>query len=69
MCIRDRYYNSVIGCTPGVTGMWQSHGRSDVSFDDRLKMDDYYYRNWTIWLDLTILIKTVKMVFKGEGAL
>lgn len=62
------YYNSVIGCTPGVTGMWQSHGRSDVSFDDRLKMDDYY-RNWTIWLDLTILIKTVKMVFKGEGAL
>lgn len=63
------YYNSVIGCTPGVTGMWQSHGRSDVSFDDRLKMDDYYYRNWTIWLDLTILIKTVKMVFKGEGAL
>lgn len=63
------YYNSVIGCTPGVTGMWQSHGRSDVSFDDRLQMDDYYYRNWTIWLDLTILIKTVKMVFKGEGAL
>ena len=63
------YYNSVIGCTPGVTGMWQSHGRSDVSFDDRLKMDDYYYRNWTVWLDLTILIKTVKMVFKGEGAL
>ena len=63
------YYNSVIGCTPGVTGMWQSHGRSDVSFDDRLQMDDYYYRNWTIWLDMTILIKTVKMVFKGDGAL
>lgn len=63
------YYNSVIGCTPGVTGMWQSHGRSDVSFEDRLQMDDYYYRNWSIWLDMTILIKTVKMVFKGEGAL
>lgn len=63
------YYTSVIGCTPGVTGMWQSHGRSDVSFEDRLLMDDYYYRNWSIWLDLTILIKTVKMVFKGQGAL
>ena len=63
------YYNSVIGCTPGVTGMWQSHGRSDVIFEDRLQMDDYYYRNWSIWLDMTILIKTVKMVFKGEGAL
>ena len=63
------YYNSVIGCTPGVTGMWQSHGRSDVSFEDRLLMDDYYYRNWSIWLDMTILIKTVKMVFKGQGAL
>lgn len=63
------YYNSVIDCTPGVTGMWQSHGRSDVSFEDRLQMDDYYYRNWSIWLNMTILIKTVKMVFKGEGAL
>ena len=65
----DVYYNSVIGCLPGVTGMWQSHGRSDVSFTDRLQMDDYYYRNWSIWLDITILIKTIKMVFKGEGAL
>ena len=63
------FYDSVTGCTPGVTGMWQSHGRSDVSFEDRLQMDDYYYRNWSIWLDMTILIKTVKMVFKGEGAL
>lgn len=62
------YYNSVIRCKPGITGMWQSHGRSEVSFEDRCKLDDYYYSNWNLWLDITILIKTVKVVLYGKGA-
>lgn len=62
------YYNSVIRCKPGITGMWQSHGRSEVNFDDRCKLDDYYYSNWNLWLDITILIKTVKVVLYGKGA-
>lgn len=61
-------YDSVVRSKPGITGMWQCHGRNDVSFEDRCKMDDYYYSNWSIWLDVTILIKTVKTVFHGKGA-
>lgn len=62
------YYDYVIGCKPGLTGMWQTHGRSDISFSDRLKMDEYYYKNWSLKLDMTILVKTVKTVFHGDGA-
>lgn len=63
------YYNSVIKCRPGITGMWQANGRSDVGFEERCKLDDYYYKNWTIGLDMIILYKTVKSVFYGKGAL
>lgn len=63
------YYDSVVGCKPGITGMWQSHGRSDVGFEERCEMDDYYFRNWSLWLDITILIKTAKGVLKHDGAL
>ena len=62
------YYDYVIGCKPGITGMWQTHGRSDISFPDRLKMDEYYYKNWSLKLDMTILVKTIKTVFHGDGA-
>lgn len=62
------YYDSVVRCKPGITGMWQSHGRSDVNFQDRCKLDDYYYSNWNFWLDIIILIKTVKVVLYGKGA-
>ena len=44
----DIYYDSVIECKPGITGMWQANGRSDVGFEDRCKLDDYYYRNWSL---------------------
>lgn len=65
----DIYYESVIACKPGITGMWQANGRSDVGFKDRCKLDDYYYRNWTIGLDMIIVYKTIKSVFYGKGAL
>lgn len=64
-----KYYDSIIQCKPGVTGMWQANGRSDVSFEYRCKLDDYYYRNWSIWLDFTIMYKTVKAVVYGKGSL
>lgn len=63
------YYDSIIECKPGVTGMWQANGRSDVGFMDRCKLDDYYYRNWSIWLDLVIIYKTIKSVVYGKGSL
>lgn len=65
----DIYYNSIIRCKPGITGMWQANGRSDVGFIDRCKLDDYYYRNWTFGLDMIIIYKTIKSVIYGKGAL
>lgn len=64
-----QYYHSIIKCKPGITGMWQANGRSDVGFDYRCKLDDYYYHNWSIWLDFIILYKTVKSVIYGKGSL
>lgn len=65
----DIYYKSIVRCKPGITGMWQANGRSDVGFIDRCKLDDYYYRNWTLGLDMIIIYKTIKSVIYGKGAL
>ncbi len=53
---------------PGLTGLWQVSGRSDVGYDERVRLDMYYIRNWTIWLDLQILFQTLPAVLKGRGA-
>jgi exopolysaccharide biosynthesis polyprenyl glycosylphosphotransferase len=53
---------------PGMTGLWQIAGRSDLTFDDLVRLDFYYLENWSIWLDLTILIKTPFAVFTRKGA-
>lgn len=63
-----QYYTTIVNCKPGMTGMWQTHGRSDVSFEQRLRYDDFYYRNWSIWLDMTILFKTFRTVLTKRGA-
>ena len=53
---------------PGLTGLWQVSGRSDVGYDERVRLDMFYVRNWTIWQDLAILFQTVPTVLKGRGA-
>jgi undecaprenyl-phosphate galactose phosphotransferase len=54
---------------PGITGMWQVNGRSDVDhYEDRIALDLYYLRNWTLWLDIVILFKTVVATLKRKGA-
>jgi lipopolysaccharide/colanic/teichoic acid biosynthesis glycosyltransferase len=53
---------------PGITGLWQVSGRSDVSYEERVRLDMYYIRNWTIWLDIQILVQTIPAVLKGRGA-
>jgi len=52
----------------GVTGLWQVSGRSELSFDERIELELYYAQNWSFWLDLKILIKTVVVVFQKRGA-
>lgn len=53
---------------PGVTGLWQVSGRSDVSYAQRVQMDSWYVRNWSLWHDIAILCKTIPAVFKRSGA-
>jgi exopolysaccharide biosynthesis polyprenyl glycosylphosphotransferase len=53
---------------PGITGLWQISGRSNLGFDDLVRLDFYYLENWSIWLDISVLAKTVPAVIVGRGA-
>lgn len=52
----------------GVTGLWQVSGRSDISFEQRMELETYYAQNWSFWLDIKILFKTLWVVIKKDGA-
>ena len=58
----------VLSVVPGLSGMWQTSGRSDTEYEERISLDLYYIQNWSIWLDIWILIKTIYVVVKGRGA-
>jgi exopolysaccharide biosynthesis polyprenyl glycosylphosphotransferase len=53
---------------PGITGLWQVSGRSDLSWDDAVRLDLYYVDNWSLVLDLHIMWRTIGVVFRGKGA-
>jgi exopolysaccharide biosynthesis polyprenyl glycosylphosphotransferase len=53
---------------PGLTGLWQVSGRSDLSWQESIRLDLYYVENWSLWLDLVILAKTLLAVVRGRGA-
>lgn len=61
-------YQNYIQVRPGITGMWQISGRNESSFSDRAVLDEYYVRNWSIWMDLYILVRTPIAVFSRDGA-
>ena len=52
----------------GVTGLWQVSGRSELNFDERIELETFYAQNWSFWLDLKILFKTLAVVLRGKGA-
>ena len=62
------YFKEYAMVPPGITGMWQASGRSDTTYEERVEMDTWYVRNWSVWIDLMYLFKTVKIVFTGKGA-
>jgi exopolysaccharide biosynthesis polyprenyl glycosylphosphotransferase len=53
---------------PGMTGLWQISGRSGLTFDDLVRLDFTYLENWSIWLDITIIAKTIPAILTGRGA-
>ena len=66
--LMGEYKQIIITTVPGITGYWQVNGRSDVTFEGRLKMDNWYIRNWSVWIDMVLLFKTIKAVFFSKGA-
>jgi undecaprenyl-phosphate galactose phosphotransferase len=58
------YYNT----RPGVTGLWQVSGRSNTSYTRRVQLDVWYVNNWTVWLDVAVLLKTLPAVLGRTGA-
>lgn len=63
------FFKYITSCKPGITGLWQTRGRSNTTFTDRLTMDMEYYYNHTLKTDIRLLYKTVKNVIKKEGAI
>jgi lipopolysaccharide/colanic/teichoic acid biosynthesis glycosyltransferase len=53
---------------PGITGLWQVSGRSDTSYSERVALDVRYVRHWSVWLDIYLLARTFRVVFRGSGA-
>lgn len=58
----------ICSARPGITGLWQVSGRSDTGYRYRVKLDSWYIMNWSLWLDIAIIFKTVRVVVKTEGA-
>ncbi len=64
----DKLKLNLLTVKPGITGLWQISGRSDVSYDERVRLDMHYIRNYSVWLDLHLLLQTIPVVLKGKGA-
>jgi len=62
------YFHYFSEVHPGITGLWQVSGRNDINYDDRVQLDVWYVRNWSIDLDIVILIKTIDTVIRRKGS-
>jgi len=59
---------TILKAPPGLTGLWQVSGRNELTFDQRLGLDEYYVRNWSLWMDIIVLVKTVGALVHRQGA-
>jgi lipopolysaccharide/colanic/teichoic acid biosynthesis glycosyltransferase len=60
--------NVILQTPPGVTGLWQVSGRNQLGFERRIDLDVHYVQNWSLWLDVYLLVRTIPTVLTGEGA-
>lgn len=63
-----QYYREYKMVRPGITGIWQTSGRNDVDYPERVQMDNWYVHNWSVWIDLVLLWRTIDVVMAREGA-
>ncbi len=61
-------YDTYRRIRPGISGFWQVGGRSDTDYAERVRLDAYYVHNWSVWLDIVILARTLRIVILGRGA-
>ena len=64
----EEWHRRRLGVLPGLTGLWQVMGRSDLTFDEMVMLDLFYIENWALWLDLKIMLMTIPTVLSGKGA-
>ena len=64
----NKWYINLLTVRPGLTGLWQVSGRSNVTYEERVRLDMHYIRNWSIWFDIQLLFQTIPAVIKGRGA-
>jgi exopolysaccharide biosynthesis polyprenyl glycosylphosphotransferase len=64
----DQWEINLLTVRPGITGLWQVSGRSDLTYSERVRLDMHYIRNWSIWLDLQIIYQTIPTVIRAKGA-
>ncbi len=62
------YARSRLDLTPGISGLWRVLGRNDIPFDEMVKIDYMYVTNWSLWLDLRLMLQTLPAVFRRRGA-
>lgn len=62
------YYDDVIACKPGLTGLWQVEGRNNIGFENRCRLDRFYKKHRGLWFDIKIFVKTFTSVLKSKGA-
>ena len=62
------YYGLYTMVTPGITGLWQVSGRNNTTYDERVQLDAYYVRNWSPWMDMYLLVRTIRIVLFADGA-
>lgn len=68
MALYGKYIKEYKMVRPGITGIWQTSGRSNIDYPERVQMDNWYVHNWSVWLDLVLLWRTIGVVMACDGA-